>query len=227
MEFGAKHCGSLRRGIIANLSPSDPQIPGIELFRRCAGSRDREAWNEFHRRYNPTLIGVVVNTLSTKGVRNGNDVDDLVSDVYVRLCQHDGRALRSFTPTSPNSDFAYLKVIARNVVMDRLSNLRGKASRLEDVDLSGIRDDSAVNLQRELLLKRMEEIVNRTATDRDRLVFWLYYRAGLTAQQIAKFESIGLSPKGVESALSRVVRTVRDALGQSLVKEKTGKRGSL
>jgi RNA polymerase sigma-70 factor (ECF subfamily) len=49
---------------------------------------------------------------------------------------------------------------------------------------------------------------------RDRKLFWLYYRVGLTADAIAGLQSIGLSTKGVESNLLRLTRLLRDEIGR-------------
>jgi hypothetical protein len=50
--------------------------------------------------------------------------------------------------------------------------------------------------------------------ERDRKLFWLYYRVGLTADAIAGLPSIGLSTKGVESSLLRLTRLLRDEIGR-------------
>jgi RNA polymerase sigma-70 factor (ECF subfamily) len=45
--------------------------------------------------------------------------------------------------------------------------------------------------------------------ERDRALFWLYYRQGFTAEEIAGLSATGLTPKGVESALRRVATWLR------------------
>ena len=47
---------------------------------------------------------------------------------------------------------------------------------------------------------------------RDRVVFWLYYRQGLTAREIAAALSNQLSDKGVESLIHRLTLAVRENL---------------
>ena len=46
-------------------------------------------------------------------------------------------------------------------------------------------------------------------TERDRAIFWLYYRQGLTAEEIAGLPAVTLSAKGVESVLRRVAQWLR------------------
>jgi RNA polymerase sigma-70 factor (ECF subfamily) len=45
--------------------------------------------------------------------------------------------------------------------------------------------------------------------ERDRTLFWLYYRQGFTAEEIASLAGSGLTAKGVESALRRVTIWLR------------------
>jgi len=45
--------------------------------------------------------------------------------------------------------------------------------------------------------------------ERDRVFFWLYYRQGFTAEEIAGLAACGLTAKGVESALRRVTIWLR------------------
>jgi RNA polymerase sigma-70 factor (ECF subfamily) len=49
--------------------------------------------------------------------------------------------------------------------------------------------------------------------ERDRALFWLYYRQGYTAEEIARLSAAGLTAKGVESALRRVTVWLRDQVG--------------
>jgi hypothetical protein len=47
---------------------------------------------------------------------------------------------------------------------------------------------------------------------RDRLVFWLYYRHGLTSQAISSLKFASLSSSGVESLIRRLTLIVRNCL---------------
>jgi RNA polymerase sigma-70 factor (ECF subfamily) len=48
--------------------------------------------------------------------------------------------------------------------------------------------------------------------ERDRAIFWLYYRQGFTAEEIAGLIGAELTAKGVESALRRVAKWVRSEI---------------
>src|ERR1035437_2348648 len=214
---------ALRSIISGSTLMSYADLAASELFERCATSRDRPAWVEFHRRYHRTIAGVVVRVLSSYRLKSNADVEDLIQNVYLRLCQHDGKALRSFVPAAEHSDFAYLKVIARHIVDDGVS-ARNKDKRVDSLqdrteDLE-IQDTISVKaIDREVLLGEIERMLRQAVTDRDRRIFWLYYRAGLTADQIGSLKSIGLSPKGVESALARVTSMLREKLAKAPARE--------
>jgi RNA polymerase sigma-70 factor, ECF subfamily len=48
--------------------------------------------------------------------------------------------------------------------------------------------------------------------ERDRIVFWLYYRQGYTAGEIAGLPAVALTVKGVESLLYRLTAALRAQL---------------
>ena len=49
---------------------------------------------------------------------------------------------------------------------------------------------------------------------RNREIFWLHYRAGLSARAIADLPEIGLTAKGVESVIMRVTKELRERLAE-------------
>jgi hypothetical protein len=56
----------------------------------------------------------------------------------------------------------------------------------------------------------VDDVLRRQASDIHRQIFWLHYRQGMTAKEIAGLAYLGLSEKGVESVLFRLVRLVRE-----------------
>jgi len=75
---------------------------------------------------------------------------------------------------------------------------------------------TAKSSERGILLQQIDAHLGRLAVgqnlERDRRVFWLYYRVGLTANAIASLPAIGLSTKGVESTILRLTRLLRQEL---------------
>lgn len=64
-----------------------------------------------------------------------------------------------------------------------------------------------------IFLREIDTFLKRYAFEptfsRDYSIFWLYYKQGLTAKAIAELHCIGLTVKGVESALLRLTKLVR------------------
>jgi hypothetical protein len=71
-------------------------------------------------------------------------------------------------------------------------------------------------MERLVLLRQIGECLAMCSAgadqDRDRLVFWLYYRHGMSARAISSLPTIQLTAKGVESAILRLTRLVREQI---------------
>ena len=102
-----------------------------ELVLRCAARPvDESAWSEFVRRFHPvirTSVSSVHARLSwTESGSEGSSEDkihDMVQEVYRRLTENGGAALKRVKCTNSDSMKNYLLLIAINVVRDQL---RGK-----------------------------------------------------------------------------------------------------
>ena len=71
-------------------------------------------------------------------------------------------------------------------------------------------------MERQVLLKEIDRCLETCSEgpdkERDRLIFWLYYQQGMSAKAIAALPTVGLGAKGVESAILRLTRLVREQL---------------
>ncbi len=86
-------------------------------------------------------------------------------------------------------------------------------SLVEDAPQSAVAtNNQTAQMHRAVLLSQMDEKLRSAPEvigERDRALFWLYYRQGFTAEEIAGLSATGLTPKGVESALRRVATWLR------------------
>jgi RNA polymerase sigma-70 factor (ECF subfamily) len=193
-----------------------------ELVRACAGSKDEAAWTEFIRRFHVVIAAAVLRTARHWGEPPRPQLDDLIQDTYLKLCENDGRLLRSFQPRHEDSIYGFLKVVAANVVHDHfksaLAAKRGAGQTepiMEPVQMNpktgGADSFDAVSqrLQLEQLDKILTQLTAGKDQERKRTIFWLRHRQGLTASEIASIPSIGLTTEGVESVLMRLVITIR------------------
>lgn len=161
-------------------------------------------------------------------------IDDLVQDTYLKLCSNGARILRDFEFRHADALFGFLKVVAANVVNDHFKLLnrvkRGAGTKsqepggLESIPAAS-QADTLWPTERGILLNEIDDLLRSRATDegheRDRTIFWLYYRQGLSARAIASIPSVGLSTKGVESAIARLTRLVRERLAELPAKTRT------
>ena len=65
-------------------------------------------------------------------------------------------------------------------------------------------------------MKEIDDHLKRTLTgpdqERDRMIFWLYFRQGMSTKEIASLPAIGLSTKGVGSVIERLKHCIREQI---------------
>jgi RNA polymerase sigma-70 factor, ECF subfamily len=198
------------------------QLTPEALIDGCVAG-DVAAWEEFMRRYHRLIAGVVFRTTQKWGESSPTTLDDLIQETYLKLCADDYRLLRAYDQRHRDAIYGYLKVITANVVHDRFKALhsekRGGDQIVEDLTIAENRSDaghgfgSQTAMEREVLLREIDGLLKDNApahtADRDRTIFWLYYRQGLTTKAIASLPAIGLTIKGVESTISRLTKLIR------------------
>ena len=210
-----------------------------DLLRACVEARDAAAWQEFVKRFHRLIAGVTLRTCRQYGMASVELVDDLVQDTYLKLCADRCRLLQEFESRHPEAFYGFLKVVAANVTRDHFkashSQKRGGTAQSESMDDSELRQGGAASssvgesLERTLLIRQVDDCLRAIGSgpnsERDRRIFWLHYRVGLSASAIATLPSIQLTTKGVESTLLRLVRQVRRRLVHSKEKESPGEMG--
>jgi RNA polymerase sigma-70 factor (ECF subfamily) len=213
-----------------------------QLICICAGTGEPTAWEEFIRRFNPLITRVVIRTARRWGETSPSVFDDLVQETYLKLCSEDCRLLRTFQSRQPEAIYGYLKVVCANLVHDHFKAAhaakRGAGEIVEDMGVAEITavssgqsssSDSA-SIERDILLREIDQNLTKLVPVKDlprsRLIFWLYYRSGLSANAIASIPTIGLTTKGVESTLLRLTRLVRAALAAPETQDKERQQDS-
>jgi RNA polymerase sigma-70 factor (ECF subfamily) len=171
---------------------------------------------------------VVTKTIRRWVTLNPNLIDDLVQETYLKLCLNNFRALRQFVSRHENALFGFLKVVALNTVQDhfRSSYSRKRGTGMGEAQLdcsafSAVLNCPSEDVERGILLqandKCLDAHIHSPNFARDRVIFWLYYRHGLTAKAISRLPPIRLSVKGVESTILRLVHLVRLKMNENLV----------
>jgi RNA polymerase sigma-70 factor (ECF subfamily) len=193
-----------------------------DLARACSRSADAAEWEEFVRRCTP-LASLVALRISRLWLSNASctAVDDIVQEVFLKLCEQDRRILADFEPRGEDSFLGLLSMVAASVANDYFRRIYS-AKRGGKVVIDPLGEEEAqtppasahpvMRMQRSALLAQLDERLRSAPErvgERDRAFFWLYYRQGFTAEEIAGLPGAELTAKGVESALRRIVFWLR------------------
>jgi len=180
---------------------------------------DAGACREFIRRYHSIIALTVYRVARRHGESSPHEIEDLIQDTYLKLCAEDARVLRGLRLEHPNAVFAFLKVVAKNVVEDyfkKQENVKHGGGLLVPLDEArepaGRGPPVLTPVERALLVSQVEacllSLLPQETRDRDLLIFRLYFRVGLTAKHIASLP-LGLTQKGVEAVLHKLVQLLR------------------
>ncbi len=212
------------------------EFSSTELVRACAGSKDEEPWTEFIHRFQVVIAAAVRRTARRWGEPFGPQVDDLVQDTYLKLCDNDSRLLRSFRPRHEDSIYGFLRVVAANVVHDHFKSAlaakrgAGKTEAMIEpvkLDPKTVSADSFDAVSQRIQLEQLDQILIKVTAGRGqekkRKIFWLRHQCGLTASEIASIPSMKLTTEGVESVLTRLTTMIR---GHIILKPPNGSEGS-
>jgi RNA polymerase sigma-70 factor, ECF subfamily len=188
-----------------------------QLLRSCAHSANAEAWEEFVRRFQPLIAGVVMRVAERYGQTGSGVVDELVQETFMKLCRNDSRALKEFKAEHDGAVFGFLKTVALNVAIDHFRSLQPRAEEpLEDWQAAEASAAGTASAEMSVLLEQVDgALIKSTSSEtreRDRTVFWLYYKHGFTAKAIAALPAVGLSVKGVETVIFRLTKAIRKSL---------------
>jgi RNA polymerase sigma-70 factor, ECF subfamily len=197
-----------------------------ELALTCFRGGDENAWSEFVRRFHPLIARIALRVSRQWGERSPQVLDDLVQDTYVKICSERERLLQTFTCSHADAIYGFIKVFTTNLVHDHFkasrAEKRGGASINNAIEITDVAPLVANSKGTEALFERnvliqqvdacLKGLSSGSCSERDQRIFWLYYRAGLAASAIANLPSIGLTTKGVESALLRLTRQIRQRL---------------
>lgn len=192
-----------------------------ELAQLCAYSTDEHDWAAFLDAIRPltyTVAGRIVRMWT--GTATPHLVEDICQELYLKLCEQERRILRSFEPRGDDSFLGLLRLVTTSVGNDyfrrQSSAKRGGqhvVAQLEEEHAS--QHHSTDQLHRILLFQQLDERLTKypeLVSERDRNLFWLYYRHGYTADEISRLLNGELTPKGVESALRRMAQWLKSEL---------------
>ena len=205
-----------------------------ELAAACVRTGEAPQWEEFVRRFQPVIAGTVWRIARRFGSIDPDTVDDLVQATFLKICANRCRILREFHPQTPDAIFGLLKTVAFSVAQDhfRISRAAKRGSGKWDAALDQYAESTVAGreglpeAERELILREIDEqlaaVCDPSSKERDRRIFWLHYRHGMTTRAIAAIPGIGLAQKGVDSVIQRLTKLVRLRFAPSDPRGSTG-----
>lgn len=220
------------------------QLSNTELVRFCGQKPlDREAWMTFVQRFDGRIRLVVYRELKNK-TKAENDsqlrliLDDLVQEVYVRLFEHQARALREFIGKNENSIYHYLGMIAKNTVLNYLVKRGAQKRQAFEQSLDSFKQYSTHgdflllheakqpvknNVEESIqflgLVEEVEAILNKSFKEKKRiryqLLFRLYFIEGLAVETIQKTFFMELSKKRINNMIAEIKKILKKGLSAS------------
>ena len=191
----------------------------------CAGPRDDEAWEEFVSRVGKPISLTIIRTASLWGEPSRSLVEDLVQVTYLKLWEDRCRLLRDFAVQHPEAILGYLKKTAANATLDYFKHGHSQSSggdrpQVSTSDVDPEAGNEALGSQERIafgvLLNEIDEHLKRGLTGpdqkRDRMIFWLYFRQGMSTKEIASLPTIRLGAKGVGSVIERLKHCIREQI---------------
>src|SRR4029077_12349821 len=195
----------------------------LEVVCLCAGPCDDAAWEELISRVGRPISLTIMRTASLWGEASLSLVEDLVQLTYLKLWEDGCRLLRDFAAQHPEAILGYLKKTAANATHDYFKHGRsqsfggGKAhvsTSDGDPEAGKEVDGRQKKIAFGVLLNEVDEYLKHSLTgpegQRDRMIFWLYFRQGMSTREIACLPTIGLGTKGVGSVIERLKHGIRE-----------------
>jgi RNA polymerase sigma-70 factor (ECF subfamily) len=194
-----------------------PDVPIRALLDACLAGGQSSAWGEFIRRFHPVIAGTVTKTARNWVHPTTPLVEELTQETYLRLCGHNYRILRDFVPEHEDSIYGFLKAVAFSVTHDyfRVAYAGKRGAGRADAPLNErlVAAQGMTEVEKGILMDEiaaaLNELANPETRERDRRIFVLHYRDGLTSKAIADLPEMGLGQKGVEAILQRLIGRMR------------------
>jgi DNA-directed RNA polymerase specialized sigma24 family protein len=196
-----------------------------EVVCLCAGPCDDAAWEEFVSRVAKPISLAIQRTASSWGEPSRCLVEDLMQATFLKLWEGGRSFLRDFAIQHPEAILGYLKKTAANATRDYFKHGRSQTAggdnpHVSTSDLDPEAGKEAHGSQDKLafgvFLSEIDDHLRRCSTgpdqQRDCMIFWLYFRQGMTTKEIASLPAIGLGTKGVGSVIERLKHGIREQI---------------
>lgn len=194
------------------------ELSDRELVDSCLAGEE-SAWQEFLRRFNRLLRGVIFKTLTRK-IQNPLDlVDDLVQDAFRRLAVDRCRPLRDLEWRHEKALPGLLKATASTAALDYLRKIEADRRAVDKevpLETPGVEAAAAAPFNRDvehkLLLHQLAGCLESVLKGEEHLrrsvaMFLLYFGHKVTAMEISRVYKVDV--RLVENTVARLARVAR------------------
>lgn len=176
--------------------PSDKE--DRRLLSQCL-SGDRDASEEFVRRFSGLVFWSVRNTLTLKHIRFYNDdIEELHNTVFLKLFENRCKKLRQYKGDKGCSVATWIRTVTVRVILNHIrkkgfDSMEGRERLVPLEDLSDLKTDSDEDAL-ELLEKSEQTLMVQdgieTLPPKERLFLKLHFEQGLPIPKVAKMMNI-------------------------------------
>ena len=164
-----------------------------EIDLQALSRGDKSAWDAFVRRYAGLIVAAV------RGVaHDGSDVEDLVQEVFVRLCKDGFRLVKTYDPSRAGLS-TWLTIVARSTARDALRRRQLALTPIEAVP-EGLLATEPVSAEK---LKLPDGLLS----PRQKLVLSMLYDQDMEVAEIAA--ALGVDPQTVRSTHHKAMIKLR------------------
>ena len=154
---------------------------------------EKSAWDGFVRRYAGLILSAV------RGVaRDASDVEDLVQEVFARLCKDDFRLVKTYDPARAGIT-TWLTIVARSTARDALRRRHPQVTPIDAVPEALL----AVEDRHVEPLKLPEQLLS----PRQKLVLTMIYDKDMDVAEIGA--ALGIDPQTVRSTHHKAMLKLR------------------
>ena len=192
------------------MTDKKPDSEDLELFKKCAQG-DKKAWKLFVNKYSCLIYSSIHKIFKIKNFRyTKDDVDDLFSDIFLKLFENNCKKLHQFEGKNGCSPATWIRTIATRIVLDFLrthkeSDSIDNQNENENSPAKVLRDERELpdeKIKREEMEKLKEKIINELSPE-DQLFLTLYYEREMEPEEIA--DTMNLSLNAIYSKKSRLL----------------------
>lgn len=176
-----------------------PDLPDLTALAQG----DRQAWDAFIRRYS----GLVAASVRSMAARNpgqaGIDAEDLVQEVFLRLCRQDFRLLKTYDPSRAGLS-TWLTIVARSTARDAM-----RRRQISSVDLDSAPESALATMPPEPVERVV--IPDGMLSPRQKEILTLLYDRDMETAEIAA--ALGIDPQTVRSMHHKAMVKLRVHFG--------------